>query len=192
MSQNHSKQSSSSQLAEHYRNANGSVFGTFPFVRKEHYPKFLVMEDDLREDGISCKDYAYTVINIFRKWTIDKGMNYVPINVFLGKVAYNKFLKVYQSESVIIPTNDDKDKMLYSELLVARAYIHLNTENGNVVRLKDVVSDMKGLLYEDWLSAYDCGKGRPTSEALDILSLEYRVRNATNYVDIVTAINNAR
>lgn len=192
MSKNYSKQSSSSQLLLHYKNANGSVFGTFPFVRPENVSKFVVMEDDLREYGIPCKEYAYTVVKILEKWARNKGLNCIPIHTFLSDFALNKFLKVYNSDSVVIPHNDDKDKILYSELLVARAYVQMNTDNGNVVRFRDIVFDMKRLLDENWLLAYDSGKGRPISEALDILCSEYRIRSARNYADIVTAINNAR
>lgn len=177
-----------SQLVVHYKNANHQVFVKTPYVPKKQYGKFLVLEDDLRELGIPPRDYAYTVVIMLKKWVMDHGMDTLPIKVFCGEWAMKKFLKVYESESVVI-VDDDKDRLLYTELLIARAYIYANGKNGNVVRLGDIVEERKELLSPDWLELYYSGELRTCeSEAIDMLCVEYNVRHANNYRDIVDAL----
>lgn len=187
---NHSKQSlSKTQLSRYYRQANEEVFGVSPFIRPEYESKFSVLEDDLREMGVSPKTYAFTVVRVLQPWARNKGMKTIPINVFCGKFAFDKFLKVHKTETVEIVEEDDFDKMLYSELLVVRAYIHANTKNGNVVRLRKVVEELQPMLPAGWLEAYECRKGRPIREALAILAKEFDLPNARSYTDIVDTLN---
>lgn len=175
--------SSNSQLAVHYAAAHKQLLGVSVRVPPNYMGKFAVFEDDLREFGIPSRDYAYNVVGVMKKWLMDKGLGYVPINVFLSNFAISKFLKVYQSTEVDVLA--DKGDLIHSELLVSRRYIEANKKG--VVKFRVIVEELKPLLSEDWLELYYQGGSRPEIEALDILCEEYNV-SAYTITDIVDAI----
>jgi hypothetical protein len=188
MSQKDLKQNSynRSQLITHYRSAAKKVFGKEPYVHPKHISKFLVFEDDLRERGIGTYDYATTVVAMLEPWARKRNINYIPVNLFLGQYALDRYMSIANSDTVTISIGDDKDEILYNELMVARLYIQKNLQD--VRRLGDIVSDLRPILSKAWLDIYESGKARPVTEALDVLCAEYGV-SGNSYNDIVDAIN---
>ena len=184
--------SSKPALADFYVSAHEKIFGKSVYVPPKYYPLMTVMEDDLRSQGIASREYAYTVVSALKRWALNKQMVCVPIRVFCSDFALNKALKVLQSKTVRI--NDeihDNDMLLQAELSVARVYIIRNTENGDVVRLGDIVGELEHMLYPPWVELYNNRKKRPTAEALEILADEFRIiKSVRNYADIVDALRN--
>ena len=142
MSQKDLKQNSynRSQLIIHYRSAAKKVFGKEPYVHPKNISKFLVFEDDLRERGIGTYDYATTVVAMLEPWARKRSISYIPVNLFLGQYALDRYMSIANSDTVNISISDDKDEILHSEILVARLYVHENLHG--VKRLGDVVSDL--------------------------------------------------
>lgn len=178
-------------LAYHYTAAVEKLTGESIFIHPKLYPKFAVLEDDLRELGIPPRDYAYGVIKMLTPWAKMYGMRTVPAATFCSDWALNKFVKVFNTHTVQMLPQEvvDHDELLQSELTVARMYIERNLASGTVVRLMDVVDDIKPVLSSKWLDVYEAGDKRPVTEALDILMDEYRVRGVVaNYSDIVDCL----
>jgi len=173
-------------LARFYMDAHEDIYDVRPFVHSNHYGRFLVFEDELREFGYSCKEYAYTVVKILEKWKDSKGFKHIPVVAFTGDWALKKFMRVADSKHVDI-SNDDYS-LYHSELIVARSYIYENAYNGRCVKLRDVVNELRPLLSEQWLEKYDSGGERPIDDVLDDLCDEYGVVVARNYNSIVDAI----
>ena len=179
------------QLVIFYKKANKNVFGKEPYVLRKVYNKFSVMEDDLRELGISPRHYADTVVAALKKWCIDKHMGSVPVNIFISDFAMRKYQKITGYESVKI-TPDHTEELLWTELLVLRSYIYKNLQ-GEVVRLRDEIEELRPLLYKGWLDLYDNGGTRPTQKALDMLAEEYGLNGVKSINDILKkALTNRR
>lgn len=183
------KLSSDPQLIYHYKNAIKAVFGIHTRVNANKHVKFSEVEKELVDKNISLRDYAYGVVVMLEKWVSDKNMKLLPVNVFLGDWAFNKYLKVHNSVSVTIDNvnSDIAVNLLWSELLVARTYIETNLIECR--RLCDIVIELKPLLSAEWLELYESGNTMHL-ETLALLQLEeeYLVKSPLNYVDIVTKL----
>lgn len=175
-------------LRRYYIAAHARIFGKDLYVHPKHNGRFLVFEDELRELGFSAREYAYTIVTLLKKWAISKGFNKVPINAFTGDWALDKFKRVAGSKYVDISNVDTDYDLYWSELTVARSYIHENVHNGVAVKLRDVVDELKPLLSEHWLRRYYNGGQRPVNKVLDDLCEEYDITFARNYADIVSKL----
>ena len=172
------------QLVRFYKAANMQIFGKYPYIPVKCIDRFKKFEAELNKAGISPKDYAYTVVRILVNWVRGKNMHYVPVNTFLGQWALSRYNKIVNSETVTIAVDEDEhDRMLHTELMVARQYIYENSKQCK--RMTEVVEDLRPLLYTGWLQAYNNGWPRPVQEVLDILCKEYGIQ-ARSYADIVT------
>jgi len=178
-------------LAGHYISAQKATFGNHLKIgiNKKIYGQFRVMEDDLREKGISFRSYAYDVTKILKPWVKQKGMSHVPVNVFLGKWAYEQFMKVYKSESVIIDNIDkDKDvKLFYTEALIARYYIVAKKKDPNT-KMAEVVDRIMPVLDPAWLALYELNSDKRqvvVKKVMTMLRKEYHKPEAQTYEDFV-------
>lgn len=176
-------------LAHMYKSAMRQIYGVDVYVMRRDYPRFAVFEDDLREEAIPIKEYAYTVGTILRKWCKFHKFKYIPVKVFTGDWALSRFMKVWQSETVTVgkPTNDDA--LLYSELLVGRMYVV--TLLTRYVRLSSVVEDIKIMLSPEWYHMYtskDKRRIKFVREAIVVLCEELGISNdgIETYNDVVS------
>ncbi len=178
------------QLVTHYINACQSVYGVEPFIHRKLYSKFSVFEDDLREEGISPKDYAYVVAKLLEKFVYNKGLKCITVNLFLGDYCLTRYKRVKKTKTVEIRHNDIKDILLHDEVLVARVYIEKNSKSSNgYYRLCDIVDELKPLLSSEWLQVYNTKGKRPQFDALEQLCEEYNIsKPVTDYFDIVSAL----
>lgn len=159
-----------------YTTYHKDIYNAKVYVHEKHYGIFRIVEDDLRELGATPVEYTKTVLNMLKNWAHDKGLKSVPIRVFCGDWAFNKFKKVYKSDTIDI-SNNGVDGILHSELLVARAYI-----NGEGLSMDEVVTGLTPLLSDDWLELYRGGRYRfVTGDVLDILCEELGVNYASSY-----------
>lgn len=177
-------------LASFYIKAHEEIFNVRVFVPESKYGIFRVTEDDLREHGIWPMEYAYTVVRVLKSWAKSKSMSKIPINVFCGKFALDKFRKINESETVdVIVKNVDniEEELLHNELIVARLFIQHNANCDYPIRIPDVVKQLKPMLGKHWLEAYHLGT-RPISDAIDVLCEEYKLSYAKDYYDIAMKI----
>jgi hypothetical protein len=140
-----------------YEHSQEVVFGKRVMVIQRYFSAFRVMDDDLRDAGITSNEYAYTTTIALHKWALTKGYHHIPIRVFLGPWALKKFMKVYESKSVEMykPELIDKAALIYSEEIVATRYLHVNIGEAVYTKFKDVVEDMRPLLDAKWLEMWD-------------------------------------
>jgi len=189
MKDSEKKLSGKPQLVAYYTLSMEDVYGVYSRVARKLYDRFFSKEKELIDKGVTPKDYAYGVAIMLEKWVKDKGFSSVPVNVFLGSWAWNKFMKVHDSVSVRIDnvTSDEDVGLLWSELLVARTYIQSSLVDNT--RLSDVVEDLRPLLSESWLELYE-KDDRMRLETLALMQLEneYMVKCPNSYSDIVTAL----
>ena len=183
------KLSSEPQLLYYYKRAMKAVYNIYVRVADNKHEGFISKEKELLVMGITPKDYSYGVAVMLEKWVADKGMNTVPVNVFLGKWILDKYLKVHNSLTVTISDvgSDGDVDLLVSELLVARSYIQANLINGK--KFRDVVTELEPLLSKEWLRKYEDGT-RLHIETLALMQLEdeYLVKSANSYNDIIDAL----
>jgi hypothetical protein len=176
------------QLVLYYTKATEKIFGKKVWVSTMDFSKFRVLEDDLREIGASSKDYAYTVLSALQYWTKDHHMDYVPVGVFCGKFAFQKFGKIWKSETVSLIDTPDAE-LRHSERMVAEMLIARNMSGQVMTNIDGVVSELRPLLSRAWLEMYDHGRYRMCSgEIIDELCAEYHVEYAKDYQDLVREI----
>lgn len=174
-------------LAGYYISANEKTFSTRPIVHISQWGIFRVLEDDLRDLHVPIRDYAYTTIAMLKKWALSHKMRYVPIKSFSSDWALAKFLKVWQSQTVEIHPDDADADLLYSELLVARAFIRENLQH--YTRLSKVVEACMSLVSKEWYELYDSKDKRRSkfvNKAIEMLCDDYNLNIiATSYNDIL-------
>lgn len=174
---------------QEYVDAHRRVFGRPVMPKKDVYIQaFFELDVQLLEMGVSSKEYAITVVTMLERWARAKGWRSIPVNVFCGKMAMERFLQVQQSKYVRIRPDKEEDELFHSELVAARYFVHKNIQNGTLVRFGDAVEEIAPMLSERWLKLYK-GEGegrRPVPEVLEILEKEYNLTSpATSYWDIV-------
>ena len=173
-------------LAAYYESAHKQVLNRTCYIRKNEYPMFETFSDDLRELNIGCRDYAYAVVKLLQSWLQEKKFYRIPVNVFCGDWALNKFKKIDDSQYVRItePEEDKTVEIVQSELLVARAYIEYNLKD--VYRMKDVVKDLRPLLSKEWL---ECPEDkRPITEVLEMLCKDYGLPLTSSYNNVIRSL----
>jgi hypothetical protein len=178
------------QLITHYVKACTKVYHRKPFIPAKLFPKFKVFEDDLRELGIPPRDYAYVVATLMKRFVLSKGWNCLPVPVFLGNYCLNKYKDIAATKTVKVDTENSMDILFHDELLVARVFIEKNVaSDGNVIRLRDVVKELKPLLSDNWLQVYVNKDRRPEDDVIDQLVTEYGIsKKVTSYLDIVSVL----
>jgi hypothetical protein len=172
----------------HFQRASKKVFNVTPYIHEKYYGKFLVFEDDLRERGISGREYADTVVKMMEKFVYKKNWKSLPLNVFMCDWVLEKFMKVHNSSTISIKIdNNIEDVLLQDELNVARTYIS-HAIGREPMKFSSVVEELKPVLSKEWLLAYYTKHGRPIRESLEILSEEYSIIDARTYNDIIGAL----
>jgi DNA-directed RNA polymerase subunit N (RpoN/RPB10) len=172
------------QLARDYVDTTNILFGLRVFVAKKDYALFRVMSDDLRDKHIDELDYTTTVLPLLKGWAKFRGLSYVPVKVFCGNYALNKFVtyrKKFPSSIMSTVAEDVDNEVLYSELSVARYCVV------NGLEIEIAVAELKPLLSRHWLRRYEEDK-RPIAEAMEILVDEFCAPNARNYDDITRTL----
>lgn len=174
-------------LARYYISATKKTYGVLPIIKFNKWPIFQVFEDDLRELHVPLSDYAYSTTEMLKKWVYDHKLSHLPIRVFTGDWALNKFLKVWKSESVEIVTTSNDDELLHSELMVAKLYLAESTRG--YVRLSTVVDSCRPLLSLAWCEMYDSKDKRRNKfiiKAIDIICEEADITiPITTYIDLI-------
>lgn len=178
------------QLARHYVDACYAVYKFKPYIHRRIFPKFSIFEDDLREQAIPPKEFAFTVIAATKWFVKKKSWKFLPIKLFLSDYGIKKYLKVekYKTVDVISAINSDeilKMEILHNEIVVARAFIAKNVKSDTFIRLRDIVEELKPLLSEVWLEIYVNKGKRPISQAIDRLSDEFQVFDARTYTEML-------
>jgi hypothetical protein len=155
------------------------------YIVSSKWSIFSVFADDLREKQIDEKSYTYTIVQLLKSWLVTKKFKSIPINVFCGDWALNRYLKVCNSETVTIHKDDNSDELLYSEMMVAKYYISKNLDG--VFKYKDAVTELEKLLSVAWLRLYE--ENLITDKfryiAVDRLAEEYGVGFCKSYNDII-------
>lgn len=177
-----------SELARLYQEVIHKVYGVSTFIPKKHISKFLVMEDDLRFEGIGLLDYTNTVAKALKGWATKHNLKYIPINVFCGDWALKVYKRIDRSKSVELstPTEDLEQELIHNELLVARAYIECNLVECK--RLSVVVCELRTMLSQLWLTMYEedkAARAKIMDVVIPILCDEYNLASAKSYVDII-------
>ena len=171
-------------LAVMYENAHRKILKASVWVPEKDFGDFLVMSDDLREFGISERDYSYGVVTLLKSWL--KGKSYlhrIPTNVFCGTWALERFLKVHNSEYVKVEQEDKTAEiLLHDELIFARYYISKNIHG--VVRRSAVIKDLGGMLSNLWKNTPE--DDRPVMKVLDILYEEFVLKKQPLSYDDIT------
>jgi len=177
------------QLVLAYTRATEKIYGKKVWVPTLEFSKFWVMEDDLREMGASPREYAYTVLKSLKSWAKSHGLDYVPIKVFLGKFAFNKFVKIWNSKTIVIDDDkNDETEVIHSELLVAEAFIEERL-HGNNVSFDQTVKNLRPVLSEKWLEMYNTHRYRACSGyVIDNLCMKYNIRYARDYYTLMEEI----
>lgn len=174
-------------LSKYYKQAQAKEFIAQAHVPSKIWPKFREFELALRAEGITPKDYSFTVTPIMRPWVSNKRLPYVPAKVFLSNYCAERFFKVWDSKTVVIQNKDevDRDEILYAELEVARRYIYENAVVKMPTKFGAVVDRLRPFLPFAWQDLYDNGKRRPIFQAMDILN-EENASNCNDYVELIS------
>jgi hypothetical protein len=149
-----------------------SVFDTPVTISPIHYRQFKKAEKRLLAKGIYPSDYAKGISEHLKEWVYQKGWTHVPINVFCGQWALDKYaneiapIKFFETPKEIM----EEGMMLHSELLAARYYIL----HGGSKDFDEVVEDLRPMLHNKWLEAYEnADREEVVLQALKVLSVEY-------------------
>jgi len=111
-------------LAQSYINAINHVCDRDVQVHNKYFRKLLGIQHKLDDLDVSYDDYAYSVVNTWWPWCKSKHMSSVPINVFCGAKAWNRFIKQHNGTVRIDkPSDDEFTAMVQDELTVAKYYI---------------------------------------------------------------------
>jgi hypothetical protein len=93
-------------------------------IKKTDHPRILERQQMLDEEGIAYDTYAYTVVKAYWKWAKSKGMKVIPIAMFCGDAAWEKFCEI-EASTVKLETAGDEhwNLAVHSELMAAKMYI---------------------------------------------------------------------
>jgi hypothetical protein len=171
-------------ILPHYLSANEEVFNRHVGIPPKDYNRLLTLQDELREHGIDYKDYAYTVVRLYGAWCKKWNRRQVPLSIFCGSRALQRYMKVAAKASVEMrPTGDGK--LLYSEMLVAHTYINWSLE-GKWQPIRNVMDEVLVMLDRQWIVMFhEHKRGELVDKALELLCKEYGVKDALDYDDLV-------
>lgn len=184
-------------LALHYSNAQKHEFG--PVIKigigKNLYKRFREFEDNLRAQGIPSRDYAYGVTRILKKWVKEKGLTCVPVKTFLGDWAFDQYLDVHKSKTVILD-NVDKDKdsvIFYNEAMLAKLYIIRKTKDPKSKEtFADIVWEVEPTISKDWLEMYNNNNAKREKVVAMVMEMFRKTEHigvAKTYDDIIRIKN---
>ena len=179
------------QLVDHYKSAQYEVFQCHTHVPATRFSAFEVKEDDLHDAGIDLQDFALTVTVALETWVHSKSLHCVPTPVFLGPWAQSKYIKIHESETVIMlrPKEVDRISLLHSERLVALTYIDLNQGVSVPVPFSHAVDAIRSILSKEWLALYESDADRSDliAEVLQGLAITYH-KSAHSYQQLIRMI----
>lgn len=164
-----------------YTNAVQFVCATYVTVSNKTHPRFIARQKQLDDIDISYDKYAFTVVKSWWEWCRGKGMKNVPINIFCGKKAWNRFLDM-QDSTVRLDTTlqEDWSRSVHMELSAAQVYIgSMLTKRTVPTRLMPI-----GLIRKE----FGITRNKyAVSEALELLNMIYNC-DAENYNDIAKVL----
>ena len=178
-------------IVPHYIDANKEVFGGKIYVHPASYSKLKVLQDELRERGIDYKHYTYTVIRLYGAWAKKYKRKQVPLSIFCGPKALERYLKLADKKSVEMRPTDDGE-LLHSEITAATTYIELAV-SGEWQPMREVVTSIEQMLSPKWIDLFaEHKRSKLIDKALEILCNQYGVKDAVNYDDLVKQCNRTK
>lgn len=93
-------------------------------ISKKDHPKILDRQRMLDAKGIAYDTYAYTVVKTYWQWAKEKGMKVIPISMFCGDAAWERFCELEDSTVRLETASDEHWNLaVHSELMAAKMYI---------------------------------------------------------------------
>ena len=133
------KTTSQPLLALSYKAAVMSICGVPVQIAEKHYPRLRAVQKKLDDLNVAYDTYAWTIVKVYWNFCKSKDMRSVPLNIFCGKKAWVRFLKILESTVEISTDNDEQwSRMVHAELNAARMYI-----GGQVSRKMVTLSQMR-------------------------------------------------
>ena len=111
-------------LALSYKSAVLSVCGVPVKVGEKQYPKLKALQTRLDGKGVAYDTYGYTIVRVYWNFCKEHGMNLVPLKIFCGKAAWERFCNILDSTVEISSEHDEQwSEMVHKELSAAQMYI---------------------------------------------------------------------
>jgi hypothetical protein len=109
-----------------YKDAVKDVCGRVVYVGKKEYARMRSLQKRLDNVGVAYDVYAYTVVRQWWEWCKSKGMHSVPVNVFCGNKAFDRFTETLEWQpTVSMETRADAidNVAMHNELTAARMFV---------------------------------------------------------------------
>jgi hypothetical protein len=181
--------SGQSNLARLYYTTHAK-YGINAWVSQKLTARFRLREGELKRMGINSINYASFVINAYLDWCLKKGMGKVPINLFLGQAALNRYLREAEETGRDDIGEMDMDHLIVqSEAEVAAAYI-ARTVDGDTVTYADIIRELAPALANNWLERRDDLTVEDKLDILQQLRIQFQLNGTKieSYDDIVVAL----
>ena len=134
-----SKTASQPLLALSYKSAVMSICGVPTRIAEKDYSRLRSVQKKLDDLNVAYDTYAWTIVKVYWDFCKGKDMRSVPLNIFCGKKAWERFLKILESTVEITTDHDEQwSRMVHAELNAARMYI-----GGQVSRKMVTLSQMR-------------------------------------------------
>jgi hypothetical protein len=130
-------------LGYSYQGAVNTICGAPVQIAQKFYAPLKAMMTKLDELVVAYDTFSYTVVQSYWPWCRDQlHMRIVPLKIFCGKAAWDKFAELNES-TVKLPTPNEAEwsDMVHKELNAARMYIgaqvNRTLKKGKIVTLTD-------------------------------------------------------
>jgi hypothetical protein len=112
-------------LAYSYQSALSEICGVHNRSFKQaDFDKILERQRMLDDLGVAYDSFAYTVVKSWYTWCKTQGIHGVPLNIFLGENAWERFLKMRDSTVKLdTPGEGQRNLAIHNELTAAKLYI---------------------------------------------------------------------
>jgi len=118
------KTASQPLLALSYKAAVMSICGVPTRIAEKNYPRLRAVQKKLDDLNVAYDTYAWTIVKVYWDFCKGKDMRSVPLNIFCGTKAWERFLKILESTVEISTEHDEQwSRMVHAELNAARMYI---------------------------------------------------------------------
>ena len=175
-------------LARRYIDAH-KQFGASVWVHAKEYARFEAKAKELRDVGIHAADYATYVVARYMNFCRSRGMQRVPLNMFLGDAATKDYYNYVSHTGSKRVDSSKQHELFYCELVVANTYI-MQTLDGESVVEDDIIHTLRPLLSIEYLELTTLEREALRVDALNHLRLVYMLNGTTlkSYDDVVYAL----
>lgn len=148
-------------LAYSYISAISTICHRRVQVGKKDFDRVRERQEQLDKLGEAYDSYAYTVVGAWHAWCKERGMNTIPLNIFLGNAAWIRFTETRSTVRLETPGDEHWNMAVHGEMMAAKLYVdaRLNCQimDLNLARqkafcnskpTKEVISEVERLLAE--------------------------------------------